>query len=40
MTNTDRVMNDTFWLGVYPGLGEAQLDYVGEKLEEFFGLNF
>jgi CDP-6-deoxy-D-xylo-4-hexulose-3-dehydrase len=27
-------------LGVYPGLGAAQFDYVGDKLEEFFGLNF
>lgn len=40
LTNTDRVMNQAFWLGVYPGLGQEQFDYVGEKLEEFFGLNF
>lgn len=40
LTNTDRVMNDAFWLGVYPGLNESHFDYVGEKLEEFFGLNF
>lgn len=40
LTRTDRVMNDTFWLGVFPALGEKHFDYVGEKLEEFFGLNF
>jgi CDP-6-deoxy-D-xylo-4-hexulose-3-dehydrase len=40
LTNTDRVMNDSFWLGVFPALGEAHFDFVGEKLEEFFGLNF
>jgi len=40
LTNTDRTMNQTFWLGVYPGLGSAHFDFVGEKLEEFFGLNF
>ena len=40
LTNTDVVMNQTFWLGVYPGLTFAHLDYVVEKLEEFFGLNF
>ena len=40
LTNTDRIMNDTFWLGIYPALGQSQFDYVGEKFEEFFGLNF
>jgi CDP-6-deoxy-D-xylo-4-hexulose-3-dehydrase len=40
LTNTDRTMNQTFWLGVQPSLGQEQFDFVGEKLEEFFGLNF
>lgn len=40
LTNTDRTMNQTFWLGVYPGLGEEHFIFVGEKMEEFFGLNF
>lgn len=40
LTNTDVVMNQTFWLGVYPGLGQAHLDYIAEKLEEFFGVGF
>ena len=40
LTNTDTVMNQTFWLGVWPGLTTQQLDYVVDKLEEFFGLNF
>ena len=40
LTQTDRVMHQTFWLGVYPGLGEAQLDFVASRVEEFFGLNF
>lgn len=40
LTNTDVVMNQTFWLGTFPALGEEQLDYIGDKLEEFFGLNF
>jgi CDP-6-deoxy-D-xylo-4-hexulose-3-dehydrase len=40
LANTDVVMNQTFWLGVWPGLERGQLDYVVDRLEEFFGLNF
>lgn len=35
LENTDRVMNDTFWIGVYPGLDEAKLDFVASALERF-----
>ncbi len=37
--NTDKVMNDTFWIGVYPGLNEEMLSFVVEKIETFFGVN-
>lgn len=40
LTNTDIVMNQTFWLGVFPGLTSAHLDHIIQKLEEFFGLGF
>ncbi len=40
LTNTDLIMNNTFWIGVYPGLGHNQLDFVVEKFEEFFGVSF
>jgi CDP-6-deoxy-D-xylo-4-hexulose-3-dehydrase len=40
LTNTDVVMNQTFWLGVYPGLKNEHLDYIAERLEEFLGVNF
>lgn len=40
LTNTDRTMNNTLWLGIFPALGEAHFDYVAEKMEEFFGVNF
>jgi len=40
LTNTDKTMNNTLWLGIYPGLGHEQLDFITEKLEEFFGVNF
>lgn len=34
LENTDRVMRSSFWLGVWPGLGEAQLDYVAQTLSQ------
>lgn len=40
LTNTDRVMNDTFWIGVYPDLTREMLDFAITKLEEFFGVGF
>ncbi len=40
LTNTDRTMNQTFWLGVQPSLGQEHFDFVGEKMEEFFGIGF
>ena len=40
LINTDITMNQTLWLGIYPGLGIEQLDYIAEKMEEFFGVGF
>ena len=40
LTNTDITMNSTFWIGVQPSLSFEQLDFVADKIEEFFGLNF
>lgn len=40
LTITDKVMNNTFWIGVYPGLNDIMLDHVGDRLETFFGVNF
>jgi CDP-6-deoxy-D-xylo-4-hexulose-3-dehydrase len=40
LVNTDIVMNQTFWLGVYPGLSNDHLSYVVDRLEEFFGVSF
>jgi CDP-6-deoxy-D-xylo-4-hexulose-3-dehydrase len=37
LMNTDVVMNNTFWIGVHPGLSETMLDFAARKIEEFFG---
>jgi CDP-4-dehydro-6-deoxyglucose reductase, E1 len=34
LPNSDRVMNCTFWIGVYPGLTSTMLDYVLESINE------
>ncbi|WP_306605855.1 lipopolysaccharide biosynthesis protein RfbH [Azonexus sp.] len=35
LNNADRIMHNTFWLGVWPGLGEAELKHVAHCLSEF-----
>jgi len=40
LSNTEIVMNQTLWLGTFPALGEVELDYIADKIEEFFGINF
>jgi CDP-6-deoxy-D-xylo-4-hexulose-3-dehydrase len=40
LINTEITMNNTFWVGLHPSLTQVHLDFVAEKLEEFFGLNF
>ncbi|WP_342120261.1 lipopolysaccharide biosynthesis protein RfbH [Pseudoduganella sp. OTU4001] len=40
LANTERIMHDTFWIGVYPGLSREMLDFAAEKLEQFFGVGF
>jgi CDP-6-deoxy-D-xylo-4-hexulose-3-dehydrase len=35
LKNSDLVMTNTFWLGVYPGLTEEMLSYVSEVVHDF-----
>ena len=35
LKNSDLVMNNTFWLGVYPGLTQEMLTYVSDVIHEY-----
>jgi len=36
LTNTNRIMKDTFWVGVYPGLTKEMIEYMIEKIRDFW----
>ncbi|MDP3349066.1 MAG: lipopolysaccharide biosynthesis protein RfbH [Hydrogenophaga sp.] len=40
LTNTDNVMNNTFWIGVQPALSREMLEYTARKIEVYLGVNF
>ena len=40
LTNTDNVMNNTFWIGVQPALTKEMLEYTVSQIETFLGVNF
>ena len=31
---TDRIMRDTFWIGVYPGMTDEMIDYMADMIKE------
>lgn len=35
LANSDKVMRDTFWVGVYPGLGETHIEYMLDAIHAF-----
>lgn len=35
LKNTDKIMHDTFWVGVYPGMQAEQLDYIVASINDF-----
>lgn len=35
LDNTDMVMNNLFWIGVYPGINDQMLDYIIETIDRF-----
>lgn len=40
LTNTDNVMNNTFWIGVQPSLTPAMLEFAASKIETYLGISF
>lgn len=39
LKNTDRIMNDTFWIGVYPGMTDKKIDYMIRIIREAIKIN-
>jgi CDP-4-dehydro-6-deoxyglucose reductase, E1 len=40
LTNTDNVMNNTFWIGVQPSLTREMLEFTASKIEAYLGVSF
>jgi CDP-6-deoxy-D-xylo-4-hexulose-3-dehydrase len=40
LTNTDNVMNNTFWIGVQPALTREMLEFAASKIETYLGVDF
>ncbi|NDP39383.1 MAG: lipopolysaccharide biosynthesis protein RfbH [Rhodoferax sp.] len=40
LTNTDNVMNNTFWIGVQPSLTKEMMEFAASKIESYLGVNF
>ena len=34
LSNTDRIMKDTFWVGVYPGMTDKMIDYMAKTIKD------
>jgi len=40
LTNTNNVMNNTFWIGVQPALTREMLEFAAQKIESYLAVNF
>jgi len=39
LKNTDKVMHDCFWIGVYPKIGHKEIDYIVNSIKKFISQN-
>jgi CDP-6-deoxy-D-xylo-4-hexulose-3-dehydrase len=39
LTNTDNLVNNTFWIGVQPALTREMLELAAQKIEAYLGVN-
>ncbi len=35
LVKTNKIMNDSFWIGLYPGMGNEAIDYMIKKIRGF-----
>ena len=35
LNNTDKIMSDSFWVGVWPGLEKVELNFIIKEIKEF-----
>ena len=40
LTNTDNVMNNTFWIDVQPALTRDMLEFAAHKIESYLDVTF
>ena len=39
LSNTDRIMNQSFWIGVYPGMTDEMLDEMADQIHQGLRIN-
>ncbi len=37
LVTTDRIMRDTFWVGVYPGMSDEMVKFIRDQIKGYFG---